>query len=299
MPIQRSEACRTTDRFYTAWQRPASCPRLRCVPRFGYHAGMRRWIGRIGKKVGGLGVACCDLLYPPACIACGAELADRRGGAELCDGCLRALGPEATHSCRRCGGDVPENPLVPGRCLACQELTLCFDTVIPLGSYDAELRWAVLRMKRVSHNALAAAVGRLLAQRRHEHLADVRADFVVPVPMFWRRRLRRGINSPNVLARHLAASLRIPMRPRVLIRRVNTKPQTSLSSAERRKNVRGAFRVRRPDIVRGARILLVDDVLTTGATCSEAAKTLKEAGAAMVAVAVVARTPGPLSARGK
>jgi ComF family protein len=260
---------------------------------------MRCWIRQVGTAVAKLGGACCDLLYPPACIACGAELCAPRGALQLCDDCLRALGPEASRACRRCGGDVPENPLAPGCCLACQELPLSFDTVIPLGSYDAELRDAVLRMKHASHDALAATVGRLLAERRHEHLADVRADFVIPVPMYWRRRLHRGINSPDVLARCLAASLSIPVRSRVIVRRLNTKPQTSLSPAERRKNVRGAFRVQRPNVVQGARILLVDDVLTTGATCSEAAKTLKKAGAAMVAVAVVARTPGPLSSRAK
>lgn len=132
-------------------------------------------------------------------------------------------------------------------------------------------------------------MGRLLVERRRDDLAELRLDAVVPIPMYWWRRLRRGKNSPEMLAACLAKSLDIPMRRSVLVWRRNTPPQAGLAASRRFENVRGAFRVRHPDAVKDARILLVDDVLTTGATCSEAAKTLKNAGAAMVAVAVVAR----------
>jgi ComF family protein len=112
---------------------------------------------------------------------------------------------------------------------------------------------------------------------------------IMPIPMFWGRRLRRGKNCPETLAECLSQSLGVPMRRGLLVRHRNTLPQNNLTPAHRFKNMRGAFRVRRPTIVAGARVLLVDDVLTTGATCSEAAKTLKQAGAETVAVAVVAR----------
>ncbi len=87
------------------------------------------------------------------------------------------------------------------------------------------------------------------------------------------------------------------MRTAILVRRRNTLPQAGLAPLRRFENVRGAFRVRRPNAVKDARVLLVDDVLTTGATCSEAADVLKQAGAAMVAVAVVARAEGGLRSR--
>ena len=87
------------------------------------------------------------------------------------------------------------------------------------------------------------------------------------------------------------------MRTTILVRRRNTLPQASLAPSRRFENVRGAFRVRRPETVKGARVLLVDDVLTTGATCSEAANVLKQAGVAMVAVAVIARAEGGLQSR--
>jgi len=147
-------------------------------------------------------------------------------------------------------------------------------------------------MKRPAHDRLSLAIGRLLAGRRGEQLAGIRADVIVPVPMFWWRRFRRGKNNADVLAHCLAKSLGVPMRRRVLVRRRNTQPQAGLPPSRRFLNVQGAFRVRRPRAVENARVLLVDDVLTTGATCSEAAKMLKQAGAAMVAVAVAARAQG-------
>jgi ComF family protein len=144
-------------------------------------------------------------------------------------------------------------------------------------------------MKKPKHDMLSAAFGRLLAERRRELLLEIRPDIIVPIPMHWIRRLGRGKNNPEMIASCLAKPLRIPVRRGILVQCRNTPPQTGLPLSKRFQNVRGAFRVRRPNAVKGARVLLVDDVLTTGATCSEAAKMLKKAGAALVAVAVIAR----------
>lgn len=171
-------------------------------------------------------------------------------------------------------------------------MPLKFDATVTLGSYHAGLRDVVLRMKRPMHTALSVAMGELLVRRRGEQLLDHRADVIVPIPMFWARRLYRGINSPEILARCLASSLGIPVRRNLLVRCRNTLPQANLPPSRRFKNVRGAFRVRHPNAVQDARVLLVDDVLTTGATCSEAANMLKRAGAATVLVAVIARAQG-------
>lgn len=147
-------------------------------------------------------------------------------------------------------------------------------------------------MKRPSQESLSAAMGRLLALRRRSQLAGLRADLIVPVPMFWSRRLGRGTNSPDIMAGALGRCLGMPLGRRVLSRRRNTLPQASLSPKERFQNVRGAFRARAGYRLDGLRVLLVDDILTTGATCSEAAKMLKQAGATMVAAAVIARAQG-------
>jgi ComF family protein len=250
---------------------------------------MSHWIRRIRKAVKDLARAGCDLLYPPRCVHCHVDLFDDERGWLLCGECAAKLGPATWRGCPRCGSELLLDGVVVDRCPSCWDTTLWFDSVVTLGGYHAGLRDVILRMKRTSHDALTAEMGRLLLDRRREQLMDARADMVVPIPMFWSRRFCRGKNSPEMLASCLAESLGVPMHPSILMRRRNTLPQSGLAPSRRFENVHGAFRVRRPDAIQGARVLLVDDVLTTGATCSEAARMLKKAGAAMVAVAVVAR----------
>jgi ComF family protein len=233
-----------------------------------------------------------DLLFPPHCVHCHATIDDRSDSRLLCTPCLDRLAPATWLGCRRCGCQVFDEGFVDDHCPRCRNAPLRFDTVITLGSYHAGLREIIFRMKRPTHNALSIAMGRLLSERRRERLVELQSDLVIPIPMFWARRFKRGTNNTEVLADCLGRSLGISARRRILVRHRHTLPQADLSPTRRFENVRGAFRVRRPDVVKGARVLLVDDVLTTGATCSEAAKVLKQAGAAWVAVAVVARAQG-------
>jgi predicted amidophosphoribosyltransferase len=147
-------------------------------------------------------------------------------------------------------------------------------------------------MKRYSEQPLSDAVARLLVAARGDDLAALGLDVVVPLPMHWGRRLVRGVNSPDILARRPAARLQIPLAPHLLSRRRRTRPQTGLSRDRRLVNVRGAFYARRHADLSGARVLVVDDVMTTGATLNEAARELRRAGATFVAVAVLARADG-------
>jgi ComF family protein len=258
----------------------------------GYDVRIMGCISRLRDGIGGLAAAGCDLLFPPRCAYCGDELLGGPAELPFCAVCLTRLGPPVWHGCKRCGGEVMQGSALPEQCGLCHKTHLWFDVVIPLGGYDSELRHAVLRMKRPTHDPLSMAMGRLLAQRRRDQLLGIGADVIVPIPMFWRRRLRRGKNGPDLLAACLANLLAIPTQRSLLARRLNTAPQAGLPPRGRFRNVKGAFCVRQPRAVNNARVLLVDDVLTTGATCSEAAKVLKQAGAAMVAVAVVARAQG-------
>jgi ComF family protein len=144
-------------------------------------------------------------------------------------------------------------------------------------------------MKRSRSTTLALAVGRVLA--RHVALATTTdpPDLVVPVPMHWSRRIVRGINSAELLAESVSAQLGLPLLSRLLVRSRNTLPQFELPPRERFRNVRGAFRARVGYDLTDARVLLIDDILTTGATASDAARALRECGAAAVTVAVAAR----------
>jgi len=114
-------------------------------------------------------------------------------------------------------------------------------------------------------------------------------DLIVPVPLHPRRQRERGFNQSWLLARRVAAAWGITARGDVLTRRVATAPQTALGAEARQANVGGAFRVRRHELVAGRHVLLVDDIMTTGATAGACARALQEAGAATVGVVTVAR----------
>jgi ComF family protein len=141
-------------------------------------------------------------------------------------------------------------------------------------------------------------LGRHLAASLAEALGDrlTGCDRVVPVPLHWRRRLARGYNQAERIARPLAAHLGLPYIP-ALARRRATPPQSLLGRDQRLANLRRAFRIPRPERVRGFHILLVDDVATTGATLDAAAAALKTAGAVRVTALVAGRTPLEPAAR--
>jgi ComF family protein len=144
-------------------------------------------------------------------------------------------------------------------------------------------------MKQSRGHRLAVAAGRVVSTRLHESLASLDADLIVSIPSRWRRQLVQGINSPGVLARQMGRALRLPDYPQLLRWRRKVKRQHTLLPAERFRNVRGAMGLSRGYDIRGTRVLVVDDILTTGATANEAARVLRKAGASQIYVAVVAR----------
>ena len=227
-----------------------------------------------------------DAVFPPTCAACDTSLDTSEHGL-LCKACRTEM-VDARPACPRCG-----SPAAPESCGQCREQRLHFGGVVRLGTYEKTLREAVLRIKRREHRALAMALSELLSNERREQLIEWRLDAVVPVPMHWSRRLWRGVNSPSTIARRLASDLKIPMADHLLARRRRTAPQARLSPRKRMANVRGAFRAATHHELPGSRLLLVDDIMTTGATVNEAAKELVRAGAEFVAVAVVARAANP------
>ncbi len=174
----------------------------------------------------------------------------------------------------------------------CRRLPRSLDGVAAGGLYEGLLRDVILRMKHRSSIPLSQAMAQVFASRLGQTVAAWQPSFLVPVPMHWCRRWIRGINSPEILAQRLGNALAVPVRQRLVVRARHTRLQTELSPTARKTNIQEAFRLRdAPKAVQGARIILVDDVLTTGATCGELAKLLKQAGASAVWAAVLARTP--------
>jgi ComF family protein len=231
-----------------------------------------------------------DLIFPPQCACCRAEMEEAKRPIDLCEDCQKRLIPRVWTPCARCGGQIDGQAVRPQGCSSCAASKFHFDSVTVLGGYHSSLREIVLRMKKSPHIALAHAMGQLLVVQRCEILQKHRPEVVIPIPMFWRERISRGMNSPEHIASSIGNALEIPVSRWVLRQCRPMDRQSELTPQKRWCNVKGAFCVRFASRVRGRRVLLVDDVLTTGATCSEAAKVLKRAGAASVAVAVVART---------
>jgi ComF family protein len=230
------------------------------------------------------------LVYPGVCAACGGPLALEQSG--FCDRCRAALTTDPFARCPRCASTVGPYAHLEGGCPRCRESHFHFDRAIRLGPYEGLLRDLILRMKKGSGEALADVVGDLWAGDSEARLRDLQADVVIPVPLHWWRRWLRGYNQSETLARAVARRLSLPCRPAWLRRVRHTPLQTLQTPSGRQANVRGAFRARRSANLRGRTALLIDDVLTTGSTCSEAARALRDAGAARVAVAVLAHSVG-------
>jgi ComF family protein len=254
-----------------------------------------RWLARFAQglrpRASVLGRNIRDLLFPFRCESCDDDLGSTEDGILLCQKCRNSLAPREYLGCRCCGAQSPPGER-PDRCHLCRREKFHFDGVIPLGAYRETLRDAILQMKRFGGEPLSAAMGRFYLHRRGEQLAGFKPDIVVPVPMHWKRRLVRKTNSPELVARPIAAGLQVPLFQRTLRRCRNTLPQKDLHPRQRRENLRGAFRLAKRYDLDGARVVLVDDILTTGATCNEAANVLKRGGASAVIVAVLARAEG-------
>lgn len=191
--------------------------------------------------------------------------------------------------CARCAGAVGPYVGDAAGCDLCRRDRFAFERVVRLGAYRNSLAKACVAIKRRERFLLAAALGQLLWDIRSGSIRDFGADVVVPIPLHWRREFTRGFNQAETIASQLARLLQLPMRANVIVRKRVTAVQPSLSPTLRWDNVRNAFRCRRMASVKNRSVLLVDDVLTTGATCHEAARALKESGAKQVFVAVVAR----------
>jgi ComF family protein len=239
----------------------------------------RRWTG-----------ALLDLVFPPFCPVCRAPLAEDRHGL-LCPPCWESLERIGPPWCRTCG--VPMTSFAGGSeihlCGACRLRAPVFAYARVGARYGDVVREALHALKFKGRRGLAVSLADLIVEAVDTRLPVGRPDLLVPVPLHPRRQRERGFNQASLLARRLGQVWDLPVRDDVLARVVATASQTALESDARRSNVRNAFRVRRPEAVAGRHAVVVDDIMTTGATVSECVLTLRAAGAATVGVLTVAR----------
>lgn len=231
-----------------------------------------------------------QLLLPNACLICDTREGDRvdfRHG--LCNQCYHDVTHDAHGACPRCALTVGPHTNARDGCSVCRGVALGFSAAYRLGPYEGHLRDGILRMKLRSGEAVAEAMGRVLAEALLPRLQSEGIGTVVPVPLHWRRRWVRGYNQSATVGEEVADALRVPFQPRALCRVRHTPQQVQPTASARRENVKGAFSVRCSATLSRQTVLLVDDVMTTGSTATEASRVLKSAGAARVVVAVLAR----------
>lgn len=230
------------------------------------------------------------LVYPRACAVCGRSVESRHDGV-ACAACWQTsrVFTEDDTLCWKCGAFtaavVDEYQRQRIRCGHCDDDA--FTGARACGFYEGALRASILELKREPH--VPRRLSRLIfAAQQREPLN--RVNLIVPVPLHPERERARGFNQAFLLARELARSSGLPLDEHSVVRRIHTeRHRAGMDSIARRQSVAEAFTVRHPKLVAGQRVLLVDDVFTTGATVSACAATLKDAGAEEVFVLTVAR----------
>ena len=236
----------------------------------------------LAKLIDRIKTTALDLLFPPHCAAC------QRFGAWLCADCLGEVEAIEPPVCRYCGLPPTDN----GRavvCSRCQASPLQLDGLRAFAIHSGPLRQAIHQFKYEDLRALAGILGQLMADGwRRLAPPDLELDILVPVPLHRSRQRQRGYNQATLLARELGARLQLPVVEDSVVRSRATAPQVDLSAEERRINVRDAFQCR-ADGLSGMRVLLVDDVCTSGATLESACLALRSAGATSVWACTLAR----------
>ena len=230
------------------------------------------------------------LVYPLACAACGRSVESRHDGV-ACAACWRAtrLFHDEDGLCWKCGAftraRVDQEKRESVRCRQCDEDA--FTAARACGFYEGALRASVLALKR--EPSVAHRLARLMFEAQQRAPING-ANLIIPVPLHPDRERERGFNQAALLARELSRLSHVPIYEHSVIRLVHTeRHRAGMDARARRESVANAFTVRHPRMIKGQRVLLVDDVFTTGATVSACAAVLKEAGAEEVFVLTVAR----------
>jgi len=237
-----------------------------------------------------------DLLYPPRCLICSSFLDGEGAGEEspfVCPGCVAGFTRVASPRCPVCGTPFRSGIAEDHVCEDCLRKRPFFERAGAPFVYEGELMRAIHEFKYEGRSRMAGLLGPLLASFAEGWVRDGNSVVLMPVPLHPKRLRKRGFNQSLLLARHVADRLGGRVDYLSLRRTRDTTPQTGLKRDERRRNVRRAFEVVDRKAVRRKRVVLVDDVATTGSTLNECARVLRRAGCTEVYGLVLARAAAP------
>lgn len=231
-----------------------------------------------------------ELLQPDHCLLCLASLQQQTQA--ICTGCLEDL-PWLLHSCQSCALPLPAGQKI---CAQCQQSPPAFSRAHCAWRYAMPVNALVAGFKYTKQWPAGRLLSELLAKDLQHQQSEQQltlADALIPVPLSAKRLRQRGYNQSLMIARWLADSLKLPVLHNAVRRIRHTRIQQGLDAKQRQSNMQGAFAVKKPQQIAGLHLALVDDVLTTGATCNALARVLRAAGARQVDVYCLARTPRP------
>jgi competence protein ComFC len=250
------------------------------MPLSNSRVAVARWLESLAGAV-------ASVLFPSGCRICEALLT-RADRLPICDGCLESFRELPEEICVRCGQPWAEDG-DESVCRECQERGFAFDAARSFGVYDGALARAIVLMKYERIEPLGAWFAKRLLEAMRRIPPQLAADLVVPVPLHRTRQKERGFNQVDLFGKLVARKLGLPYRP-VLLKRERARPDKHLLHFEERwEAVRGAFVIRDDGRVDNLRILLLDDVMTSGATLDACSRALREAGAKSVAGLTIAR----------
>ncbi len=233
-----------------------------------------------------------DLVYPRLCLLCREHRTDAGTTDPLCPECHLSLPVNRPPFCRKCSRPLTTSDEI--FCDHCRQTDLAFDQVWAAAIYDENMRRLIHLFKYGGKTALRHTfAGLILDFTRRYRIPAGQFDGIMPAPLHNARLRERGYNQSCMLGEILAHELGLPLDDANLARTRNTRNQARLSPKERWTNVEGAFKITKPESVRGKRILIIDDLLTTGATLSGIAAVLKRAGAVNVSALTLAVTAHP------
>ncbi len=239
------------------------------------------------------------LLFPPNCPSCGVESDCEQSSQSFfsiwqadgwCQDCRVQIDPQNSDRCLHCAAVLAQPSPYTRGCASCYRQQFPFDFAVSVHNYQGLLRDLVIQAKNKRDDTLMAQLGRLLAHQIKKHPQTADSDLMISIPSHWKRRFfSKGFHAAALIAQNVEKMTGIPHSQRILSSVKPTLKQGTLSRTARLENVRNAFACKHPKRIVGRNILLIDDVMTSGATMSEATKVLRRAGAKKVIVAVIAR----------